>query len=412
MNYESQTCQVTKRCGYNADGTVYALGTEVVKTYTYPEILLGEGNYTISILGYQYGYIFTRLMAKNIYTTQFYTKAETNSLIEQTSSSIDLSVNQKLTNYSTTNEMNSAINVKANQITSQVSETYETKNSANTNYSSLNQRANSIESTVSQKVGNNEIISKINQSAESVTINASKISLAGKTINMTSDDIAINSTNFKVDKNGNLTCSNSNVNGRITSNNATITGGSVVLNGNTGSQLIKVQRNNSNSTMAYVAPDIMGINNNSDHVEIGCQSYPSVDVFRSGVSGTYISHTGIRTPTVTQTSKESTKKNIKKYEKNALNIVVNSEIYEYNYKFEDNRDKKHIGFIIGGQGGNYKTPDEVIAQSKEGIDNNTMISILWKAVQEQQETIETLQKETIEKLQKEIEILKGGKINE
>lgn len=205
LNYESQTCQVTKRCGYNADGTVYALGTEVVKTYTYPEILLGEGNYTISILGYQYGYIFTRLMAKNIYTTQFYTKAETNSLIEQTANSIDLSVNQKLTNYSTTNEMNSSINIKANEITNTVSETYETKNNANTNYSSLNQRANSIESTVSQKVGNNEVISKINQSAEAVTILANKISLAGKTINLTSDNTVIKSNNFNVDKYGNVT---------------------------------------------------------------------------------------------------------------------------------------------------------------------------------------------------------------
>ena len=58
---------------------------------------------------------------------------------------------EKLTEYSTTTEMNAAIKVKAD----------------------------AIESKVSKKVGSNEIISKINQSAESVSINASKISLNG-----------------------------------------------------------------------------------------------------------------------------------------------------------------------------------------------------------------------------------------
>ena len=58
---------------------------------------------------------------------------------------------EKLTEYSTTEEMNSAIKVKAG----------------------------AIESTVSKKVGSDEIISKINQSAEKVSINASKINFNG-----------------------------------------------------------------------------------------------------------------------------------------------------------------------------------------------------------------------------------------
>ena len=45
--------------------------------------------------------------------------------------------------------------------------------------SQIEQTANSINSTVSQKVGKSEVISTINQSAESVTINASKINLQG-----------------------------------------------------------------------------------------------------------------------------------------------------------------------------------------------------------------------------------------
>ena len=180
LNYESQTCQVIKRCAYNADGTVRALGTEKTTDYEYPTISLGEGNYTITLLGYNFGYIYARLMAKNIYTTQFYTKVETDSRINQKANEINLGVNQTLTNYSTTNKMNSAIKLKADEITSTVSNNYETKNSAQSNYSKLQQTANNISSVVSKKVGEDEIISKINQSSEKVTIDANKINLKRK----------------------------------------------------------------------------------------------------------------------------------------------------------------------------------------------------------------------------------------
>ena len=235
LNYESQTCQVIKRCAYNADGTVRALGTEITTDYPYPTITLGEGNYTITLLGYNFGYIYARLMAKNIYTTQFYTKVETDSRIDQKADEINLGVNQTLTNYSTTNEMNSAITLKANEITSTVSNNYETKNSAQSNYSRLTQTATSLQSqinsndtdistlqqtargltsTVSQKVGNNEIISKINQSSEKVTIDANKISLSGKTINISANGVlGISSKNFSVDTNGNVVANSGKMGG-------------------------------------------------------------------------------------------------------------------------------------------------------------------------------------------------------
>lgn len=47
------------------------------------------------------------------------------------------------------------------------------------NYSTLSQTVSGISSEVSKKVGNDEIISRINQSAEAITINASKINLEG-----------------------------------------------------------------------------------------------------------------------------------------------------------------------------------------------------------------------------------------
>ena len=196
LNYESQTCQVIKRCAYNADGTVRALGTEITTDYPYPQIILGEGNYTITLPGYDFGYLYVRLMAKNIYTTQFYTKVETDSRINQKADEINLGVSRTLTNYSTTNEMNSAITLKANEITS----------------------------TVSKKVGEDEIISKINQSAEAVGINANKINLSandiinlisGNTINLSSKNILIKSDTSQMDGSGTKFYYNNNYVGKV-----------------------------------------------------------------------------------------------------------------------------------------------------------------------------------------------------
>ena len=99
-----------------------------------------------------------------------------------------------------------------------------------------------------------------------------------------------------------------------------------------------------------------------------------------------------------ESSRESVKKNINEYTQNATEIVKNSKIHTFNYKKEKDTDKKHIGFIIGDEGNNYNTPEEVISQSRDGVDTYKMTSILWKAVQEQQEIIENL-KERLDKLE-------------
>lgn len=135
----------------------------------------------------------------------------------------------KLKSYSTTTQMNTAIKQAADSITSTVSKTYTTiktyeggiadaKADATTkanaaeaaakadttarlkSYSTttemntaIKQKADSIETEVSKKVNGDEIISKINQSAESVAINASKISLNGA--------VTANS-NFKINTDG------------------------------------------------------------------------------------------------------------------------------------------------------------------------------------------------------------------
>lgn len=77
-------------------------------------------------------------------------------------------------------EMNSAITQKANEITSLVSANYETKEDAISQYSEFRQTTDEITLEVSKKVGNDEIISKINLSSESASINSNRISLERK----------------------------------------------------------------------------------------------------------------------------------------------------------------------------------------------------------------------------------------
>ena len=144
MDLKSDTYQVTKKCKYNDDGNVSLLSSEQTDSYTYEHVDLTEGVYSVYINGYSNGYLSVSLMAKNIYTDQFYTKVETDSKITQKADEITAGVNQTLTNYSTTTQMNSAITLKANEINSSVAETYATKSTTNTLSSRINQTAKSI----------------------------------------------------------------------------------------------------------------------------------------------------------------------------------------------------------------------------------------------------------------------------
>lgn len=125
LNYDSKTCSIIKRVEYDKATNKNKLKTteETISVNEYPTIALDAGNYTVSLPGYSSAYLYVQLMASSLYTTQFPTKVEMNSEISQTKESIN--------------------------------------------------------SEVSKKVGKTEIISTINQTAEAVTIDASKINIVG-----------------------------------------------------------------------------------------------------------------------------------------------------------------------------------------------------------------------------------------
>ena len=115
-----------------------------------------------------------------------------NSAITQKANEITTSVNQTLQNYSTTSQMNTAIQQSANSITQTASQTYATKNALNT----LEGRVGTAESkitptaiinTVTSADGVTKMVSSINQSADTVKIQAAHINLIGA---VTANDIA------------------------------------------------------------------------------------------------------------------------------------------------------------------------------------------------------------------------------
>lgn len=81
------------------------------------------------------------------------------------------------------------------------------------------------------------------------------------------------------------------------------------------------------------------------------------------------------------------KENINKLNIDALNIINNSDIYEFNY--QKNKKSKTIGLIIGE---GYKTPKEVVSNS-DAINMYSMNSLAWKAIQELSQKISALENE-------------------
>ncbi len=426
---ESGQAKVIRRV--NKSGSTKA--KESVENLGKLEISLKEGTNTITINNYT-AKIKAKYVIKSAYSDTFATKVEMNSEIKQTKESIDLSVNKKLEDYSTTTEMNSAISLKAGEITSSVSKTYETKESATKQYSNIKQTTDNITSVVGKKVGNDEIISKINQSAESVSIDAKKININGT--------VSANG-NFLVDTDGNMKAKNGTFSGNIDvgENNY------LRSKDSKGNILMQIDKNgtdyyfnnvhvgkigtdgietDSSKRGLLIAIDkdayFLGLGKNDDDgVTQPIYTWYNVS---TGDNGTYAANTqgrvqignanwgflvsifkkllvhgNVYAESFVNTSLESQKKNFEKLTlEEAIDILNNTDIYKYNLKSQDDIKKKHIGFVIGD---NFNYSSKITSEDNDGVDNYSMTSVLYPIVKEQQAQIE--------ELKKEIETLKGEK---
>lgn len=325
---ENNIARVIRRV--NEDGTTKETPEEeLIGKYT---IYIEQGNNTIKIQNYS-ARIEARYVQKNSYTDQFATKVEMNSAITQSSEQIQSKVNKTLKDdYSTTQEMESKIT----------------------------QTAEEINTEVRKKVGNNEIISKINQSAETVEIQANKISLSGKTLNL-ADNMAITSNNFNVDKNGNMTCTN-----------ATITGGKIDISSQNDDSIIAINSSHNNNSHAYMYVDADG-----GGLTIGGQVGNDITI-RGGNDRSIKCKGYMEATAYNYTSDARLKSNIEEYKTNALNIINNGKIYKY--KFNDT-GKDEFGLVIGDK---YVYPKQIVELHDDTYSVNAyrMCSVMWKAIQE------------------------------
>ena len=224
LDYDGLSCVINKKVGWNADATTYVLDNPTTKEYEYPHLEITDGDYEVTLLGYDNVYMFIRLMAQNIYTTQFATKAELNSEISQTSQAINLSVDKKLESYSTTTEMNAQIRISAN----------------------------SINQSVSQKVGKNEVVSSINNAIKD----------GQGVIELKSNSVIIEADNFNLSADGTIRAKNGTFEGEITSTEGNVGGWDLDETGlSNGTYFIKKNGYSNIYTMADIFIVQLMINN-------------------------------------------------------------------------------------------------------------------------------------------------------
>ncbi len=149
--YKDNTAKVIRRVGVNESGDLYVLDEEMIEDLPVPAFELKEGTNIITILSYGANLSATYVV-KNDYTDIFATRSEMRSSVSQSAEEIRLEVDKKVT---------------------------DAKGELLEDMSTISQKADEIDLEVRKKVGKNEIISRINQSAEAVTIEAGRVNLTG-----------------------------------------------------------------------------------------------------------------------------------------------------------------------------------------------------------------------------------------
>lgn len=396
-------------------------------------IELFDGDNYIYLVDMTGNVFYAQYLNRNAFNDVFATRTEMQGAIEVSSREIEISVDKKLTDYSTTEETKALIQLQANQIKEEVSNQYATKEGLAEERSERIQKANEITQTVSKKVGNDEIISKINQSAEKVAINADKIDIDGKAVHFKTNisktigpftENDYNKVRNYIMETGTL--NNEELkkydisgDGKIDSldilyiRKAINNGGYLTFSGTYEIDPYSKDRTfalydnrlkNYSSIISlvynyfdYLYAGGMDINGQlivrNEYGEMFTQD--NNNVFELYVDGDIRSEKKIYCTTLTQTSLKSKKKYIKKLKVNATDLIKNSDICLYNLKGEKAKSKKHIGLVIGD---GYNCPEEVISEDGQGVEQYSMTSLAWKAIQELIEENNNL-KQRIEKLE-------------
>lgn len=417
---------VMRRLELSEYGVLSVLKEEKKELLKDINIELFEGDNYIYLIDMYGNKFYAEYLIKNDFTDTYVTKEELNSSISQTSEKIETSVNRRVEDI---------------------------EKGVSTVNSRLTQTAEKFETEIKKKVGENEICSKISQSADEILLQGNRV--------------VIESDNFKVTKNGEITATAGKIGGfdigttkffseisglynysqfdlmacvayvqncisydsilnNVLDANSDNTINSAdflkiikILNGkdtNTKNVSGKIEINSNNPKNCLqitkdgeivVSLGLGGINTNlvtTKNLLCGTASSSYTGIAANGDNSeltflennnvkTKINNSGITTPTLTQTSKAENKKNFEILT-NALKILKEVDIYKYNLKEESDVCKKHIGFVIGD---NFNYSKELTNNENNGVEAYTVASFALQCIKEQQGQIEMLLKE-IQKL--------------
>lgn len=229
-----------------------------------------------------------------------------------------------------------------------------------------------------RKVGKDEVIASINLAPEEARIIAERIEFEG---------LVTANENFKIFDDGSMQAKNGK-----------FIGGQVRLLGGTSTNPNFIIEDSSNTNRTWITPTQFQLGNPSSMNKVELSTNRAYIGNVSGfiqIDGGHVSITNelyvngdIHAYSYKYDSLEEKKKDIEEYKENVIDKIKNVNIYKFRYKTENETKKQHIGFIINN---NSNTPEELI--NDDTIDGYSMISMLWKGVQEQQKQIEEMQLE-------------------
>lgn len=348
--YEDGNCYIIRRVGLNYDNRPYPLEEEVIepRKSIYLEV---NSNSVIKLKSFNNAIYSVEYLLENDYTNNFASQVEMKSEIALTNNKIEATV----------------------------------KEIANDD----------------GEVTAASLILAINKDESNAEINADKISLKGKKIDLSADDVSIAGDVLSIDNKGQMklidngdeddpsfTIDSGNGTNVEDSENKILSNAIMIRSKYAPTHTIDIYFHrvrpyiqlNSQYGTTLIREGMIFLNNKVNGSDI--------ETFSSSSYETYIYN--LVYTSISQRSLVNLKKNINKFNKNALELIYNSDVYEFNYKTEKDKDKKHVGFVIGEE---YNTPQEFISNDGKGIDTATVVGILVKAIQEQQQEIENLKKE-------------------
>lgn len=439
---------VMRRLSLSKYGVLSVLEEPIKEDLTDINIKLFEGDnyiYLIDMVGNKF---YAEYLIKNDFTDTFVTENQMNSAINQTAQNIELSVNQKLKGYSTTEEMNSAIDLKAGEITQEVNKKVnenELGTKITQNYEAVKFAWNQISQYLKMEGINGKatlnIYDKNNKMLMSLSNTGQKFYRSDGTeigdIGLITDSDGKNQLVFSLNtessrdgmawgiKNSQgkffpifqmvafdyaeqseyggyfqMVATLDMLNNEIKLMDTKIVGeavGGISIYDENGNTYLNLGPDNFSMCNAQ----IKFYQNNLGNYTLSLNNNSIANVYM--LSAETISATDVVADTVIETSNKKRKKYIKSVNKKATEIIKEADICQYQFKGEKTSKHRHLGLVIGE---GYNCPDEVISENKEGIEIYSMITLSWKAIQEQQEQIEKLKESDKQKDKKIAELIK------